>query len=72
MSILSGWISANLEDGPLLESLGVELGAYDELFEGFEECRVCEETVNRLRPYWGQFVWHFKPLGILTSTPKAA
>ena len=72
MSMSCGWISANVEDGPLLESLGVELGAYDELFEGFEECHVCEETVNRLDPYWGRFVWHFKPLEGMMSTQNAA
>ena len=72
MSTSSGWISADLKDGPLLESLGVELGAYDELFEGFEECRVCEETVNKLLPYWGRFVWHFKPLEVFTPAPKSA
>ena len=55
----------------VLESLGVELGAYDELFEGFEECRVCEETVDRLNPYWGRFVWHFKPIDVMPARNAA-
>ena len=72
MSMSCGWISANLEDGPLLESLGVELGDYDTLFEGFEECRVCDETVSKLLPYWGRFVWHFKPMEVFTPSQQAA
>lgn len=71
MSISCGWISASLADGPLLESLGVELGAYDELFESFEECRVRDETVNKLLPYWGRFVWHFKPIEAFEPSPNA-
>lgn len=71
-SMFSGWISADLEAKPLLEFLGVELGAYDDLFGGFEECRVCEETINRLRPYWGRFVWHFKPLDVFIPSQRAA
>jgi len=56
-----GWICADQEDGPLLESLGVNLGFYDHDFGGFEECRVSQKTLTDLDPYWGHFVWLFKP-----------
>jgi ketosteroid isomerase-like protein len=71
-STFCGWINANLEDGPLLEFLGVKLGTYDELFGGFEECRASEEIIHRLRPYWGRFVWHFKPLDVFIPSQRAA
>lgn len=61
MPMYCGWIFANQEDGPLLESLGVVLGFYDYEFEGFEECQVSQKTLTDLLPYWGEFVWHFKP-----------
>lgn len=72
MTMFSGWINANPEDRPLLEFLGVELGAYDDLSGSFEECRVCEETINRLRSYWGRFVWHFKPVDVFIPSQRAA
>ncbi len=69
MLMYCGWICADQEDGPLLESLGVNLGFYDDQFGGFEECRVSQKTLTDLDPYWGDlFVWHFKPAE--TSAPQ--
>jgi hypothetical protein len=72
MANLRGWIAANKEDAPLLESLGVKLGFYDDQFGGFEECQVCQRTLTKLLPYWGEFVWHFKPAGKTISQRSAA
>ncbi|HYJ88183.1 MAG TPA: hypothetical protein VEW46_19115 [Pyrinomonadaceae bacterium] len=62
MPMFSGWIHASQEDGPLLESLGVVLGFYDDQFEGFEDCSLGEKALANLHPFWGQFIWHFKPV----------
>lgn len=62
MRMFRGWIFADRNDASLLKSLGVTLGYYDEQFSGFEECIVSERTLAKLREYWGQFVWHFKPI----------
>lgn len=73
MSKFCGWIMASKEDQLLLETLGVELGYYDEQFEGFEECHVRAEALANLEPYWGMFIWCFKPaVNILPQQQNAA
>src|SRR5215213_4132108 len=58
MKTYRGWICAEECDRPVLESLGVEMGCYEEMMGTFENCVVGEAAYEVLQSHWGRFVWH--------------
>jgi len=57
MNTRHGWIMADLEDKTHLESLGVVVGEYNYKLKSFWNCKVSEENMERLDPYWGRYYW---------------
>jgi hypothetical protein len=66
----TGWICADLKDAVLLESMGVVLGEYDDLFGTFENCVASETALAHLSPCWGEFIWDLKPVEALDGEVK--
>ncbi len=57
-----GWIGAERLDREHLESLGIELGAYDHQGHRFVACRIDPAALGRLaRDFWGLYNWAFLP-----------
>ena len=54
----SGWICGKPEDKEFLESLGIEVGPYDEAQKQFVDCKVSEEALSKLDSHWGRFIWY--------------
>ncbi len=54
---LKGWISANRDDKPVLEQLGIVVGGYDDQDGCFMDCIVSGEVLERLDHFWGRFYW---------------
>lgn len=40
-----------------LESIGVDVGLWDESAWHFRDCTVSGEAISRLDPLWGQYIW---------------
>lgn len=59
MKTWQGWIVANKNDINLLESLGVKIkGVKDQALMTAEYIIECDdETLQKLDPYWGRFIW---------------
>jgi hypothetical protein len=57
-----GWICADLKDAALLESMGLVLGEYDDMFGTFENCVASETSLAHLSHRWGEFVWDLRPV----------
>ena len=50
------------EDVELLQSLGVQLGPYNDEEGCFDNCFVDHDTMDQLNEYWGRFYWGLEPI----------
>lgn len=55
------WIIATPDDAITLSKLGICLGLYDDAEREYRGCEVDEETLVKLDPYWGQYIWGSEP-----------
>jgi hypothetical protein len=51
--LVTYWIIAQEDEGPLLSTLGVILGPYVD--DEFTDCTITD--FPKLDPYWGSFIW---------------
>lgn len=52
-----GTIMAPCEDKEFLEGLGVVCGEYDAVNKEFTNCKVSNEALDKLDPYWHTYYW---------------
>jgi hypothetical protein len=50
-------ITAQEKERSFLESLGIELGDYNESLGAFENCKADKLSLDSLKHYWGRIVW---------------
>jgi hypothetical protein len=47
-----------------LEAMGIVVGTWDEASEGFEDCTVSPEALDKLDERWGEFFWSLRSVEI--------
>lgn len=57
-----GWIAVpnRYESTKHLISLGIKLGRYNRQDRTFENCKVSDESFDKLDKFWGQYVWYLE------------
>lgn len=60
-----GWIFIPEESNiKKLEDAGVVLGEYNAETRYYEDCFVSEETLTKIEPLWGEYVWGLEKVTI--------
>lgn len=68
MNIYKGTISAISQDErTVLEGLGIIVGDWNNDIGGFIECILDDDSLAKIDPYFGRFIWDIKLVKVIRS-----